>query len=86
MGNLRQKYTDEEWHELEDKIKQKKMTREEIEKKNNQFRKERIAEQRETMLELAERLNKGRDYLMQVEPNKLTVTDALEAFGFGRNG
>lgn len=31
-------------------------------------------------------LNNGRDYLMQVQPNDLTVGDALEAFGFGRNG
>lgn len=28
----------------------------------------------------------GRHYLMGVEPSELTVEDALEAFGFGRNG
>lgn len=27
-----------------------------------------------------------RDYLMQVEPQELTVGDALEALGYGRNG
>jgi hypothetical protein len=32
------------------------------------------------------RLNNGRDYLMQIEADKITVEDALEAFGFGRNG
>ena len=31
-------------------------------------------------------LNNGRDYLMQVEPSDIDVSDALEAFGFGRNG
>ena len=31
-------------------------------------------------------LSNGRDYLMQVQPGDLTVEDALEAFGFGRNG
>ena len=35
---------------------------------------------------LDEQLQKGRDYLMQVEANKITVEDSLEAFGFGRNG
>jgi hypothetical protein len=34
----------------------------------------------------AKRLNEGRDYLMGVQPDKLSVEDALEAFGFGRNG
>ena len=33
-----------------------------------------------------ERLQNGRHYLMGVEPKDLTVEDALEAFGFGRNG
>lgn len=28
----------------------------------------------------------GHDYLMGVSDDKLTVEDALEAFGFGRNG
>ena len=62
------------------------MTREAIETKNNAFRKERMQEQRETISELAERLDKGRDYLMQVPADKITVEDALEAFGFGRDG
>ena len=35
---------------------------------------------------LEQRLNEGRDYLMGVRPNQLTVEDALEAFDFGRNG
>ena len=34
---------------------------------------------------LVERLQNGRDYLMGVQSDKLTVEDALEAFGFGRN-
>ena len=34
----------------------------------------------------AERLETGRNYLMQVPRENLTVEDALEAFGFGRNG
>ena len=33
-----------------------------------------------------ERLQDGRDYLMGVQPSELTVEDALEAFGFNRNG
>lgn len=28
----------------------------------------------------------GREYLMSVLPSDLNVEDALEAFGFGRNG
>lgn len=36
--------------------------------------------------DLNEKINQGRHYLMGVEPNKLTVEDALGAFGFGRNG
>ena len=35
---------------------------------------------------LHERLQNGRDYLMQVEPDNITVEDSLESFGFGRNG
>ncbi len=31
-------------------------------------------------------LNAGRHYLMSVDPDNLTVEDALEAFGFDRNG
>jgi hypothetical protein len=36
--------------------------------------------------EMSENLSKGRHYLMGVQPEDLTVEDALEAFGFGRNG
>ena len=56
------------------------MTREEIETKNNVFWQERVAEQRETIEELAERLENGRNYLMQVE--KITIAETLTAFGF----
>ena len=31
-------------------------------------------------------LENGRTYLMQVEPSDITPSDALEAFGLGRNG
>lgn len=40
----------------------------------------------ERCCELSCRLQNGRDYLMGVNPADLTVEDALEAFGFGRNG
>lgn len=33
-----------------------------------------------------DKLDKGRDYLMTIQPDELTVEDALEAFGFGRDG
>lgn len=36
--------------------------------------------------DLRDQLSEGRHYLMSVEPKNLTVEDALEAFGFGRNG
>ena len=32
------------------------------------------------------RFQAGRSYLMQVESKSITVPDALESFGFGRNG
>lgn len=32
------------------------------------------------------RLQNGRDYLMQVEPDDISVEDCLESFGYGRNG
>jgi len=32
------------------------------------------------------RLQEGREYLMSVASDEVTVEDALEAFGFGRNG
>jgi hypothetical protein len=34
----------------------------------------------------AERLNNGRDYLMQANPSSLTIEDVFQAFGFGSNG
>lgn len=33
-----------------------------------------------------ERLQNGRDYLMQVNPSELTVEDCLVAFGWNENG
>jgi len=43
-------------------------------------------EQRIVDNKCGEKLSTGRDYLMAVEPDEITVEDALEAFGFGRNG
>lgn len=34
----------------------------------------------------AKKLEDGRHFLMGVDPGKLTAEDALEAFGFGKNG
>ena len=62
------------------------MKRAEIDAKNNAFRRERISEMHDTMEELNKQLQDGRNYLMSVNPKDLTVEDALEAFGFGRNG
>lgn len=45
-----------------------------------------LTEKDEKISELGERLNEGRHYLMSVQPKDLTVEDALEALGFGRNG
>ena len=36
--------------------------------------------------EYAEQLQNGRDYLMTVDADEISVEDALEAFGFGRDG
>ena len=36
--------------------------------------------------EKREQLTKGRDYLMQVQQDEITVDETLEAFGFGHNG
>ena len=33
-----------------------------------------------------DQLSAGRDYLMTVQADEITIEDALEAFGFGRNG
>ena len=46
----------------------------------------KIEEQKELIEELKTQLNDGRHYLMGAEPSELTVENALEAFGFGRNG
>ena len=50
----------------------------------------KIEKQRDELLkqigELSEQLQNGRHYLMGIEPKNLTVEDALEVFGFGRNG
>lgn len=35
---------------------------------------------------LHDQLSEGRHYLMGVDEDKITVEDALESFGFGRNG
>ena len=45
-----------------------------------------LNEQSALIDELDARLEKGRNYLMQIGNDKITVEDALEAFGFGRNG
>lgn len=58
----------------------------EVDAKNNEFRKERMSEMHDAISELNEQLQNGRNYLMSVNPKDLTVEDALEAFGFGRNG
>jgi hypothetical protein len=36
--------------------------------------------------ELRKRLLDGREYLMQIDPEKLDVNDCLKAFGFGEDG
>ena len=41
---------------------------------------------RDRLNALQARLERGRDYLMGVNPADLTVEDALEAFGWQRNG
>lgn len=45
-----------------------------------------LREQRIYTDSLNDRLNAGRYYLMSVQPSKITVEDALYAFGFTRNG
>lgn len=45
-----------------------------------------FAELRTNYESLFDRISNGRSYLMEVEPNNLTVGDALEALGYGRNG
>lgn len=47
---------------------------------------DQVRELSEKIAELNERMTEGRSYLMSVEPEELTVEDALESFGYGRNG
>lgn len=47
---------------------------------------EEINQKQELIDYMAGCLDRGRDYLMQVSSDKITVEDALESFGFGRNG
>lgn len=55
----------------------------------NEYSKE-LLDQIETLKakidKLQDRLSSGRDYLMGVEPEFLSAEDALESFGYGRNG
>lgn len=46
----------------------------------------KLREERNYVDSLNDRLNAGRHYLMSAQSNEVTVEDALEAFGFGRNG
>lgn len=41
---------------------------------------------KEQISDLAKKLQEGRHYLMGVPSDEITVPDALEAFGFGRDG
>jgi 5-enolpyruvylshikimate-3-phosphate synthase len=50
------------------------------------LRMKEIARLRAIVHELNQRLEQGRHYLMGVNPSKLTVEDALEAFGYDRCG
>lgn len=45
-----------------------------------------IGKEKEDLKEAADFRLQCRHYLMGVEPERLTVEDALEALGFGRNG
>lgn len=47
---------------------------------------QRIKELEEQVSELFVRINEGRNYLMGVEENDITVGNALESFGFTRTG
>lgn len=46
----------------------------------------KLKEERNYVDSLNDRLSVGRHYLMSVKRDKVTVEEALEAFGFGRNG
>lgn len=41
---------------------------------------------RAVVRELSEQLESGRNYLMTAQPDTVDISDALEAFGFGRDG
>lgn len=47
---------------------------------------ERMAQLNEYYSKTLERLQDGRDYLMSVNPNEITVEDCLVAFGWNRCG
>lgn len=47
---------------------------------------DRLRYSREEADESASQLKNGRDYLMQIQQEDFKVEDALEAFGFGRDG
>ena len=55
-------------------------------KTTNKFLDEDYPKVKEELRYASEQLESGRDYLMRVPSNEITVEDALEAFGFGRNG
>jgi len=46
----------------------------------------RLKQLKEIASKMNTELQDGRDYLMEVKANEITVSDTLEAFGFGRNG
>jgi hypothetical protein len=46
----------------------------------------KIGQEKEMLGELADFREQCRHYLMGVNPEKLTVEDALESLGYGRNG
>lgn len=65
---------------------QKKLTNQEHNRTMIHKLKEQNVELKKRLNELSNQLNEGRRYLMGVKPSELNVEDALDAFGFGRNG
>lgn len=53
---------------------------------SSEFYKDRVEEEREIKIELVRRLNKGRNYLLKTSPDKITIKDTFEAFGFNEDG
>ena len=45
-----------------------------------------IDDLRDQVSEMSKLLSNGRDYLMQIDPDKITVEDSLIAFGWDSNG